>query len=140
MFVLDTDILSLAFREHDRVARRIRHEEERGEVVAVTTITRVEVLRGRFDHLLKSANKSEWLLAYDLLVKTEERLAEIVILPITEQAADHFERLRAKRKRKKSHADLLVACIALAHDATLVTRNLKDFQGIPGLKLENWAD
>ena len=141
MFVLDTDILSLAFREHERVIRRIRHEEDRGEVVAVTAITRVEVLRGRFEHLLKSANKSEWLLAYDLLVKTEEKLAKIEILPITEPAADHFDRLRASRKFKKTgRGDLLIACIALAHDATLVTRNIKDFRNVPNLKLENWAD
>ena len=36
--------------------------------------------------------------------------------------------------------DLLTACIALAHDATLVTRNTRDFAVVPGLKIENWAD
>lgn len=42
--------------------------------------------------------------------------------------------------KKSGRKDLLQACIALAHAATLVTRNTKDFQPIPGLKLENWAD
>jgi tRNA(fMet)-specific endonuclease VapC len=37
-------------------------------------------------------------------------------------------------------SDLLIACICLADGATLVTRNLKDFQGVPDLRLENWAD
>lgn len=36
--------------------------------------------------------------------------------------------------------DLRIACIALAHDATLVTRNTKDFAHVPNLKVENWAD
>jgi tRNA(fMet)-specific endonuclease VapC len=37
-------------------------------------------------------------------------------------------------------ADMLIASIALAHRATLVTRNLRDFRLISGLILENWAD
>lgn len=52
-----------------------------------------------------------------------------------------FDQLRTNKKLKKPNLkDLLIACIALAHDATLVTRNTKDFQPIPNLKLINWAD
>jgi hypothetical protein len=36
--------------------------------------------------------------------------------------------------------DLLIACIALAQDALLVTRKTKDFKKVAGLKLANWAD
>jgi predicted nucleic acid-binding protein len=36
--------------------------------------------------------------------------------------------------------DMLIACIALAHDALLVTRNTKDYKGIAGLRMENWVD
>jgi phosphopantetheine adenylyltransferase len=32
------------------------------------------------------------------------------------------------------------ASITLANRATLVTRNLRHFKQIPGLKLENWVD
>jgi len=34
--------------------------------------------------------------------------------------------------------DLLIAAVALLHDLTLVTHNTRDFQGISGLRLENW--
>ena len=52
-----------------------------------------------------------------------------------------FDTVVAEKKFKKiGLADRLIACIALAHDATLVTRNTKDFAIVPGLKLENWAD
>jgi tRNA(fMet)-specific endonuclease VapC len=37
-------------------------------------------------------------------------------------------------------ADLLIASIALSRQATLVTRNLRHFRLIPGLRVENWAD
>lgn len=35
--------------------------------------------------------------------------------------------------------DLWIACHALADDATLVTNNVKEFERIEGLKLENWV-
>ena len=36
--------------------------------------------------------------------------------------------------------DLKIACIALAHDATLLTRNATDFAQVPGLRIESWLD
>ena len=45
-----------------------------------------------------------------------------------------------KGKKKMRRGDLLIASIALAHDALLVTRNIRDFQGINNLRVENWAD
>lgn len=34
--------------------------------------------------------------------------------------------------------DLQIAAIARAHDLTLVTRNVREFERVPGLRLENW--
>lgn len=50
-----------------------------------------------------------------------------------------FRELGALRTRVGS-MDLRIACIALAHDATLLTRNLADFEKVPGLRVENWLD
>ena len=56
-------------------------------------------------------------------------------------AAAAFDNLRQNKKLKKiGRADLLIASIALARNATVVSRNLKHFQLVPGLKVENWAD
>jgi tRNA(fMet)-specific endonuclease VapC len=58
-----------------------------------------------------------------------------------EVAAVEFDRLRAARRwRNIGRADLLIASIALAHRATLVTRNVRHFQQIPGLTVTNWVD
>jgi tRNA(fMet)-specific endonuclease VapC len=35
--------------------------------------------------------------------------------------------------------DLKIAAIALTRDATVLTRNLKDFSRVPGLRVEDWA-
>jgi tRNA(fMet)-specific endonuclease VapC len=36
--------------------------------------------------------------------------------------------------------DLKIACIALVHDATLLTRNTVDFAHVPGLRFEKRLD
>jgi tRNA(fMet)-specific endonuclease VapC len=36
--------------------------------------------------------------------------------------------------------DLLIAGIAVAHDLTIVTRNTREFERVPGLRVENWYD
>jgi tRNA(fMet)-specific endonuclease VapC len=40
--------------------------------------------------------------------------------------------------RKTGAVDLLIGAVALRHNATLVTHNLRHFQDIPGIKLEDW--
>jgi tRNA(fMet)-specific endonuclease VapC len=47
---------------------------------------------------------------------------------------------RNKKLKKIGRTDLLIASIALARGATLITRNVRHFQLIPGIRIENWAD
>jgi tRNA(fMet)-specific endonuclease VapC len=109
--------------------------------VGTTIITKIELLRGRFDFVLKAATGAELLRAQTLLARTEELLAQINITPFDENAAAHFDRLRqTKGLGKVGRADLLIASIALAHRATLVTRNVRHFYPIPELGVANWVD
>lgn len=62
----------------------------------------------------------------------------VKILDFDHQAAVEFDRLQKQRIRIGT-MDLKIAAIALANNATLLSRNLKDFGKVPGLKVEDWS-
>lgn len=138
MIVLDTDTLSLLFAGHTRTAERYQAATEE---VVITIISRIETLQGRFATLFKAADGAELRLGQGRLDRAESDLATFRVLPVNAAAAAEFDKLRQHKKLKKiGRADLLIASISLAHGATLVTRNLKHFNQVPSLKVENWAD
>ncbi|MFN8497889.1 MAG: type II toxin-antitoxin system VapC family toxin [Anaerolineae bacterium] len=139
MHLLDTDTLTHLYVGHARVIENLRAQADPD--VGTTIVTRIELLRGRFDYVLKAATGGDVLRAQYLLYRTEELLAQINVVPFDEQAARRFDDMRTVAAlRKIGRADLLIASIALAHDATLVTRNLRHFRQVPRLRLVNWVD
>jgi tRNA(fMet)-specific endonuclease VapC len=139
MHLLDTDTLTHLQAGHPRVTQRLRDDAD--PEVGITIVNRIEILRGRFDFVMKAANATELIRAQELLVRTEAFLARLFVVPLDKAAAVQFERLRrAKGLKQFGRADLLIACIALAYDATLVTRNLRRFRHVPKLRVTNWVD
>jgi tRNA(fMet)-specific endonuclease VapC len=55
-----------------------------------------------------------------------------------DRAATEFARLLSPRLRIGT-MDLKIAAIALTQDATVLTKNLKDFGRVPGLRVEDWT-
>ncbi len=53
-------------------------------------------------------------------------------------ASQQFELLRRQGVRIGT-MDLRIASIALVNDYTVLTRNLVDFEKVPGLKVEDWT-
>lgn len=138
MFLLDSDIATLVMNEHERVTARLTAVDPAR--VALTLVTRLEILGGRIDAILKAATGDELLRGCRGLVTSENFIGKYQVVLITEAAAEQFDALRAiKKLNKMDRGDRLQAAIALAHDATLVTRNTKDYTSVPGLKVENWA-
>jgi predicted nucleic acid-binding protein len=63
-----------------------------------------------------------------------------LVLAIDTGAATPFDRLQQnKAVRRIGRGDQLIANIVRANGAVLVSRTLKDFQKVPGLKGENWV-
>ena len=81
-------------------------------------------------------------------IRAEENLTNLdrlcTVLPIVNfdlAAARQFGALKTdlrKRGRPTGETDAWIAAMALAHSATLVTHNTRDFQHIPGLRLDDW--
>jgi tRNA(fMet)-specific endonuclease VapC len=140
MILLDTDTVSLFHAGHPRVTQRVG-QVRAPELVGTTVITRAEILQARFDFLLKAADGDQWQRAQYWLRESESFLADLPTADVDAAAAAEFDRLRQMRSlRKVDRADLLIASIAIARQSTLVTRNVRHFRLIPGLRVENWAD
>lgn len=105
----------------------------------MTAVTVEESLRGWMAELRRHADPRRQIAAYQRLVRQVEVFASWLVLPWDEDAADCFDRL-TRLRQKVGTQDLKIACICLAHDATLLTRNIADFKPVPGLRLENWLD
>jgi tRNA(fMet)-specific endonuclease VapC len=91
--------------------------------------------------LFKASNAEQLQRAYKRLVDSELQFTTLPLLPIDASAAEQFESLLRNKKLKKiGRGDLLIASIALARKAVLATRNERDFQQVPRLRIENWAD
>ena len=65
------------------------------------------------------------------------------IIPFDADSARHYGRIRQQLGSQGNligDRDLMIAATSLAHHATLVTRNMREFQRVPGLRLESWTE
>ena len=62
------------------------------------------------------------------------------ILPIDERVADRWGRMVAEAGRPLPAVDSLLAATAATHGLVMVTRNLRDFEGLGVPVIDPWAD
>lgn len=130
MRVLDTDTISYFLRGVPKVVERFRVTPV--ELVATTIINRSELLYGAW----YSPRTQHYL------PQVQSFLRLMRILPFNEEASSVFAEQKAALRRAGTPVadlDLLIASIALVHNATVVTNNTGHFSKIKGLNLENWA-
>jgi tRNA(fMet)-specific endonuclease VapC len=82
---------------------------------------------------------TDHLSAYARLAELFSFLGSWNLVLFDERGAIEFARLRHERIRIGSQ-NLKIASIAIVNDALLLSANLRDFQRIPGLRVENWLD
>ncbi len=132
MFMLDTNILIYALRHPDTVcAGKVALHS--GSDICISVVTYAELEYG----ILNSSDPERNRLAIRRI------LAGIRILDFDMVAATHFGMILASLKRKGAlntciDRDKMIAAHARSLGFTLVTDNVKHFDQIDGLAIENW--
>lgn len=130
-YLLDTNILSDLLRQpHGRVAERIESvgEDRIGTSIIVAAELRYGALKSGSDQLKKNV---------------AGLLASIPVLPFEPDADGDYAAIRdhlTRRGQLIGPNDLLIAAQARSKRLTVVTANLREFNRVPGLAVENWLD
>ena len=139
MTILDTNVISeLVRREPSPVVLRNLRRLPSSDLYT-TAITEAEI---RFGLAILPRGRKHTALRDQLELIIEEEFAGR-ILPFDSPAADAYATLVAGRRsagQPISVFDGQIAAIALIHEATLATRNLRDFRGLELLLLDPWVE
>jgi tRNA(fMet)-specific endonuclease VapC len=132
MYIFDTDTLSniVKNRPSPRLLKKLISLSP--EFQYTTSINSAEIYYGAH----RSPNKDIILKAFE-----EAVFPNVTILPFDEKSAQVYGKLKAKLEKKgiaQSEPDLRITSIALQHGFILVSGNIRHFQEIPRLKIENW--
>lgn len=128
-FLLDTNaIVTLLRTRASRLSERV-HSRNRSEL-ATSSISVFELYFGAF----KSARRDEYLSKLDSL--------GLEIVPFGSEDAKHAGDIRAALRTHGTPIgpyDLLIAGQARARNLTLITNNLREFQRVADLRVEDWT-
>ena len=139
LLILDTDHASLFLKGNTLVSDRIFETEP--DKLAISIITAEEMCQGWLSEINKysqASQSSKLLLAYSEFEKALDFFRTIQIISFDADAYHQFEILRHQLRRLGTR-DLRIAAIALSINATVVTRNAKDFGQIQNLSIEDWS-
>ncbi len=132
-YLFDTDTLSELLRRAPRPALLRRLAATPLEEQTTSSITVGELLYGAFRLPERAA---------DLAGRIERLiLPNVRVLPFDTEAARRYGALRAELERRGTpigDADMRIASIALSNQLTIVTGNLRHFQRVPDVAVENW--
>ena len=131
VYLLDTNVVSDLIR-HPRgvIARRVSLEGE--DTVCTSIIVASELRFGA-----RKRNSEQLTRQLELV------LSALQIMPFESPADQHYAKLRVylgERGIPIGPNDMLIAAQTLALDCTVVTRNVREFSRVPGLKVDNWFE
>ncbi len=128
-FLLDTNILIAAIKGHPAVAERLRSLEASQLLLSSVVLGELET------GVLKSA----WP------ARNREQLERVVnqleLISVDGAVAKAYGRISAALEQQGTPIganDLWIAAQALVSGAVLVTANLREFERVEGLSLDNW--
>lgn len=129
-YLLDTNICVYWLNGRREIIDKVL--ELNDDDLAISIITLAELKYGAYNSTYVQKN----------LQKIEEFQSSIDITELCEYCVDEYARLKSKLKTEGKildDFDILIAASALVNNYVLVTNNIKHFERIPNLKLENWV-
>lgn len=133
-YLLDTNTVSYFLRDHSP-ALSSRLLGMAPDALAISVITAGELRFG-----VKKLGPGQR--ATTLSQRLEQILESFATLPLPPEADAHYASARAHLEAKGTPIggnDLWIAAHALAGDMTVITNNLREFQRVPGLRVEDWS-
>ncbi len=130
-YLLDTNIC-IYIAKHTPLAVRERFEQHAASELAMSVVTLGELRFG--------AEKSQARERAMASVAQLAGLIEVFGLPLA--AGEHYGQIRAtlqQRGQPVGNNDLWLAAHARAEGWILVTNNMREFERVPGLQVENWV-
>ncbi len=135
MYLLDTDTLSNLIKRVPSQNLAARLTSVPVDLQFTSSITLAELIYGA----QRLGNGRAQLLA-----RIENTvLTNLPVLPFDADAARRYGQVRATLERRGApigDADLRIAAIALSRGLIVVTGNVREFQRVPGLQVENWLN
>lgn len=138
MNVLDTDVLSSFAYGTASIVQMVNAQPP--EMLSIPIIAIEEIFRGRLAAIRKfdTAHQTEKRLqAYIHLQESFIKLNRFNVLTL-HPAAEALAMQWKHAKIKVGIQDMRIAAIAIINNATLVTRNVRDYAQIPSLNYTTW--
>jgi len=130
IYLLDTNIcIYIIKNKYIEIAKKMNKIGI--ENISVSSITIAEMEYG----IAKSSRPQE------AESKLYEFLVPFTIVDFNTNSARYYGKIRNELNTKGTpigSMDLMIASIAMASDMKIVTNNVKEFERIPGLQIENW--
>jgi len=130
MYMLDTNICIYVLKKRP-TAVLDKFDKVRKHQIYISIVTYAELKFGVEKSLSKKMNQ-------EIL---NEFVARLQILLWDEEAANHYAKIRyylESQGKPIGNMDLMIASHARSRGYILVTNNVKEFNRVPELKLENW--
>ena len=133
MPILDTDILISFLRNKEEAVRYIKKLTKKKSILKTTILNVAELYSGVY----RSSNVAREIRILEAFLESFE------IIGINMNSAIAFGQISAdlyKRGTPVGVMDELIAGIVINHKETLITGNIKHFEVIPHIKIQNWRD
>ena len=130
IYLLDTNVcIHLLNEKHPAILQHFRLHSAAD--IALCSVVKAELLYG--------ARRSQRMEANLQLLKAF--FAPLQSLPFDDECAEHYGQIHAdllNQGKPIGPNDILIAAIARANDATLITHNTGEFSRVAGLRMEDW--